>query len=89
MRLSRASSVFGPGEKAMQNVCKAIVFGAAHLQSLRSVMLWCFSVGLIGLGMRTDFGAIRKTGGKPLLMGISAGLLKTLASLGAVLLLLK
>ena len=52
-------------------------------------MLWCFSVGLIGLGMRTDFSAIRQTGGKPLLMGVSAGLLKTLISLGAVLLLLK
>jgi hypothetical protein len=39
--------------------------------------------------MRTDFGAIRQTGGKPLLMGVSAGLLKTLVSLAAVLLLLK
>jgi len=60
-----------------------------HRLALRIRRLWCFSVGLIGLGMRTDFGAIRQTGGKPLLMGISAGLLKTLASLAAVMLLLK
>jgi uncharacterized integral membrane protein (TIGR00698 family) len=81
--------VFIFGFLAMTALTSAGAFSPPHLQTLRSVMLWCFSVGLIGLGMRTDFGAIRQTGGKPLLMGISAGLLKTLASLGAVLLLLK
>jgi uncharacterized integral membrane protein (TIGR00698 family) len=77
------------GFLAMTALTSMSVFSAPHLQTLRSVMLWCFSIGLIGLGMRTDFGAIRQTGGKPLLMGVSAGLLKTLASLAAVLLLLK
>ncbi|MCI0419781.1 MAG: putative sulfate exporter family transporter [Acidobacteria bacterium] len=81
--------VFIFGFLAMTGLTSAGVFSGLHLQTLRSVMLWCFSVGLIGLGVRTDFGAIRQTGGKPLLMGVSAGVLKTLASLAAVLLLLK
>jgi uncharacterized integral membrane protein (TIGR00698 family) len=63
-------------------------FKPDQLASLRSLMLWCFSLGLVGLGMRTDFGAIRQTGGKPLAMGVAAGLLKTAASLAAVLLFL-
>jgi len=81
--------VFIFGFLAMTALTSAGIFSGPHLQTLRSAMLWCFSIGLIGLGMRTDFGAIRKTGGKPLVIGISAGMLKTVASLAAVLLLLK
>lgn len=80
--------IFILGFLMMTALTSAGLFSPAHLQTLRSVMLWCFSIGLIGLGMRTDFSAIRQTGGKPLLMGISAGMLKTLASLAAVLVLL-
>ena len=81
--------VFILGFLCMTALTSVGAFKAGQLASLRSVMLWCFSVGLIGLGMRTDFAAIRQTGGKPLLIGISAGLLKTTASLLAVLLFLK
>ena len=81
--------VFILGFLGMTALTSVGAFNAGQLASLRSLMLWCFSVGLIGLGMRTDFGAIRQTGGKPLLMGVSAGLLKTMASLVAVLLFLK
>ncbi|MEW5978696.1 MAG: putative sulfate exporter family transporter [Acidobacteriota bacterium] len=76
------------GFLTMTALASAQLFHSEQLASLRSLMLWCFSMGLIGLGIRTDFGAIGKTGGKPLLMGISAGLLKTVASLVAVLLFL-
>jgi len=80
--------VFIFGFLIMTALTSAGLFSVSHLQALRSVMLWCFSIGLIGLGMRTDFNTIRQTGGKPLMMGASAGMLKTLASLAAVLMLL-
>lgn len=64
-------------------------FRTDQLAALRSLMFWCFSIGLVGLGMRTDFGSIRQTGGRPLAIGVAAGLLKTGASLVAVLLFLK
>ncbi len=78
--------VFVLGLLAMTALTSASGLDNKQLAALRSLMLWCFSIGLIGLGMRMDLQAVRQTGGKPLLIGVLAGTVKTVVALVAVLL---
>ena len=47
----------------------------------RNLYTWFFLIGLAGLGMQISIGEMRKAGGAPLLVGVSAGLLKAVSAL--------
>jgi uncharacterized integral membrane protein (TIGR00698 family) len=48
---------------------------------LRTFMQWIFGIGMVGLGAYIDFGEIKAAGGKPLIVGLSAGTLKYVLAL--------
>lgn len=53
---------------------------------LRDLYNWFFAVGLAGQGLQISLAELRRAGGKPLVVGITAGLLKALLALIVVLL---
>jgi len=55
---------------------------------IRKLYSWFFAIGLTGLGMQISFAELRKAGGKPLLVGTTAALLKAVLALIVVLLLI-
>lgn len=55
---------------------------------IRKLYSWFFAIGLTGLGMQISFSELRKAGGKPLLVGSAAALLKAVLALIVVLLLI-
>lgn len=54
---------------------------------IRHLYSWFFAIGLAGQGLQISLAELRRAGGKPLLVGITAGLVKALAALIVVLLL--
>ncbi|MSO21940.1 MAG: putative sulfate exporter family transporter [Acidobacteria bacterium] len=64
-RVLRKFPMFTFGFWTMTALTSIDVFRAPRLQKLRSVMLWCFSVGLISLGMLTDLEPFDKLGEDP------------------------
>ncbi len=66
-------------------------FGATRppseeLKLFRVLYTWFFTIGLTGLGMQISIAEMRKAGGKPLIVGFSAGALKAILALIVVLL---
>ncbi|CEP68531.1 Uncharacterised protein family UPF0324,prokaryote [Moorella glycerini] len=57
-----------------------------ELTIIRNLYSWFFAVGLAGEGMQISLAELRRAGGKPLLVGTVAGLLKALVALIVVLL---
>jgi len=55
----------------------------SHL--LRTLMQWIFGIGMVGLGAYIDFGEIKAAGGKPLIVGLTAGTIKYVLALIMVL----
>lgn len=53
---------------------------------IRDLYSWFFAIGLAGQGMQISLAELRQAGGKPLMVGAAAGLLKAVAALAAVLL---
>ncbi len=51
----------------------------SHL--LRTLMQWIFGIGMVGLGAYIDFGEIKAAGGKPLIVGLTAGTIKYVLAL--------
>jgi len=68
---------FGPTEPASD-----------ELKMFRLLYGWFFAIGLTGLGLQISFAEMKKAGGKPLIVGSAAGLLKAVGSLIVVLLLI-
>jgi uncharacterized integral membrane protein (TIGR00698 family) len=60
--------------------------GSSTLKLLRETMSWVFGIGLIGQGAYIDIREIKAAGGKPLKVGLVAGVLKYAISLIIVLL---
>ncbi|HBV98367.1 MAG: membrane protein [Peptococcaceae bacterium BICA1-7] len=52
---------------------------------IRKLYSWFFAIGLTGLGMQISFTELRKAGGRPLMVGTTAALLKAIAALILVL----
>lgn len=59
-----------------------------ELVTIRKLYNWFFAIGLTGLGMQISFSELRKAGGKPLIVGSSAAILKAVLALIMVLLLI-
>lgn len=57
-----------------------------ELTIIRHLFSWFFAMGLAGQGMQISFAQLRHTGGKPLLVGTAAALLKSLLALIVVIL---
>lgn len=57
-----------------------------EIMAIRNLYNWCFAIGLAGQGMQISFSDLRRAGGKPLLVGTTAGLLKALFALAVALL---
>ncbi|MEW6696581.1 MAG: putative sulfate exporter family transporter [Bacillota bacterium] len=57
-----------------------------ELVTIRKLYNWFFAIGLTGLGMQISFSELRKAGGKPLVVGSSAAMLKAVLALIIVLL---
>jgi uncharacterized integral membrane protein (TIGR00698 family) len=57
-----------------------------ELNFIRNLYNWFFAIGLSGLGMQISLEELRKAGGKPLLVGTLAAVIKALAALILVLL---
>lgn len=57
-----------------------------ELVTIRKLYNWFFAIGLTGLGMQISFSELRKAGGKPLIVGSSAAMLKAVLALIMVLL---
>lgn len=55
---------------------------------IRDLYMWFFAIGLTGLGMQISIAEMRKAGGKPLVIGVTAGLLKAIGALIVVKLLI-
>ncbi|MCL6560201.1 MAG: putative sulfate exporter family transporter, partial [Firmicutes bacterium] len=53
---------------------------------IRNLYSWFFAIGLAGQGMQISLGELRRAGGKPLIVGLTAGFLKALVALIVVLL---
>lgn len=68
---------FGPTDPASE-----------ELKMFRVLYSWFFAIGLTGLGLQISFAQMKKAGGKPLIVGTAAGLLKAVGSLIVVLLLI-
>lgn len=60
--------------------------GSSTLHLMRTVMSWIFGLGLIGQGAYIDVREIKAAGGKPLKVGLAAGLCKYVLALVIVLL---
>ncbi len=50
--------------------------GSVTLALMRDCMSWIFGIGLVGIGAYIDIGEIKAAGGKPLKIGLAAGVLK-------------
>ncbi|MBI5535751.1 MAG: putative sulfate exporter family transporter [Deltaproteobacteria bacterium] len=61
--------------------------GSATLKLMRDVMSWIFGIGLVGQGAYIDLREIRAAGGKPLKVGLTAGVLKYALALIVILIL--
>jgi uncharacterized integral membrane protein (TIGR00698 family) len=59
--------------------------GSETLHLMRQVMAWVFGIGLVGLGAYIDVREIMAAGGKPLRIGIVAGLVKYILALIVIL----
>ncbi|AQS59244.1 YeiH family protein [Desulforamulus ferrireducens] len=59
-----------------------------ELITIRKLYNWFFAIGLTGLGMQISFSELTRAGGKPLLVGSAAALLKAVLALIVVLLLI-
>ncbi|MGD9973220.1 MAG: YeiH family protein [Desulfatirhabdiaceae bacterium] len=59
--------------------------GSETLHLMRQVMAWVFGIGLVGLGAYIDVREIMAAGGKPLRIGIIAGLVKYIFALIVIL----
>lgn len=57
-----------------------------EITAIRNLYSWIFAVGLVGQGMQISLAELRRAGGKPLVAGTAAGLLKALIALFVVLL---
>ncbi|WP_027366070.1 YeiH family protein [Desulfotruncus alcoholivorax] len=57
-----------------------------ELVFIRNLYNWFFAIGLSGLGMQISFNELRKAGGKPLLVGTIAAVVKAVGALLVVLL---
>lgn len=57
------------------------------LRFIRNLYSWFFAIGLAGLGMQISFDELRKAGGKPLVVGSLAAVVKAAGALLVVLLL--
>jgi uncharacterized integral membrane protein (TIGR00698 family) len=60
--------------------------GSETLHLLRDVMSWIFGIGLVGIGAYIDVREIKAAGGRPLKVGVAAGLIKIVLALIVVLL---
>ena len=60
--------------------------GSETLHFLRDVMSWIFGIGLVGIGAYIDVREIKAAGGRPLKVGVAAGLIKIVLALIIVLL---
>ncbi|MEW5746062.1 MAG: putative sulfate exporter family transporter [Nitrospirota bacterium] len=60
--------------------------GSETLHLLREVMSWIFGIGLVGIGAYIDVREIRAAGGRPLKVGVAAGLIKIVLALIIILL---
>ncbi|MCL6638359.1 MAG: putative sulfate exporter family transporter [Firmicutes bacterium] len=83
---SRKFPIFVLGFLAMVVLSSAGVFGASdplseRMHWIRNLYMWFFLIGLAGLGMQISIGEMRKAGGAPLLIGVSAGLVKAVGAL--------
>ncbi|ABO50390.1 conserved hypothetical protein 698 [Desulforamulus reducens MI-1] len=56
-----------------------------ELITIRKLYNWFFAIGLTGLGMQISFSELKKAGGKPLIVGSLAALLKAILALAFVL----
>ncbi|AEG60266.1 YeiH family protein [Desulforamulus ruminis] len=52
-----------------------------ELTTIRKLYSWFFAIGLAGLGMQISFSELKKAGGKPLVVGSTAALLKAIGAL--------
>lgn len=59
---------------------------SAELVFIRNLYNWFFAIGLSGLGMQISLGELRKAGGKPLVVGTAAAVVKAVGALVVVLL---
>jgi len=59
--------------------------GSQTLKLLRQTMTWIFGIGLIGQGAYIDIREIKAAGGKPLKVGLAAGVLKYVLALIVIL----
>ncbi|GAB6180787.1 putative sulfate exporter family transporter [Desulfotomaculum defluvii] len=59
-----------------------------ELITIRKLYNWFFAIGITGLGMQISFPELRKAGGKPLIVGSIAAVIKALLALIVVLLLI-
>lgn len=55
--------------------------GSETTHLLRTLMQWIFGIGMVGLGAYIDFGEIKAAGGKPLIVGLTAGTIKYVLAL--------
>lgn len=81
--------VFVLGFLAMVLLTSFGIFGATSPPShklwwIRNLYMWFFSIGLTGLGMQISISEMRKAGGTPLVVGVTAGLLKAIGALVVV-----
>ena len=60
--------------------------GSETLHFLRDCMQWIFGIGLVGQGAYIDFREIKAAGGKPLRLGLTAGMAKYVLALVVILL---
>jgi len=60
--------------------------GSSTLKLMREVMSWIFGLGLVGQGAYIDVREIKAAGGKPLQVGLAAGVLKYVLALVVVML---
>ena len=51
------------------------------LMIIRDLYMWFFSIGLTGLGMQISISEMKKAGGTPLVIGVTAGALKAIGAL--------
>ena len=81
--------IFVLGFLAMVFLTSFGLLGPTNLPSrellfIRNLYSWFFAIGLAGLGMQISFAELRKTGGKPLLVGAIVALFKAVAALVVV-----
>jgi len=60
--------------------------GSNTLHLMRDVMSWIFGIGLVGQGAYIDFRELKTAGGKPLKVGLAAGVLKYTVALIVIML---